>query len=49
MLVIFLQDSVDSTIDQKMRKKNRIKELEKELEEFELKIKETMEDYTRLC
>lgn len=27
MLVIFLQDSVDSTIDQKMRKKNRIKEL----------------------
>lgn len=31
MLQIFLLDSVDTTIDQKMRKKNKIKEIEKEV------------------
>jgi hypothetical protein len=48
MLQIFLLDSVDTTIDQKMRKKNRIKEIEKEVEEFEIKVKETVDDYSRL-
>ncbi len=30
MLQIFLLDSVETTIDQKIRKKNKIKEIEKE-------------------
>ena len=48
MLQIFLLDSVDTTIDQKMRKKNKIKEIEKEVEQFEIKVKETVDEYSRL-
>lgn len=48
MLQIFLLDSVETTMDQKIRKKNKIKEIEKEAEEFELKVKETIEDYRKM-
>ena len=43
-----MSDSIDITIDQKMRKKTKIKEVEKELQEYDLKIKEIIEDYRKL-
>ena len=48
MLQIFLLDSVETTMDQKIRKKNKIKEIEKEAEEYELKVKETIDDYRKM-
>jgi hypothetical protein len=43
-----MYDSIDITIDQKIRKKTKIKEVEKELQEYDLKIKEIIEEYRKL-
>lgn len=43
-----MSDSVETTMDQKIRKKNKIKELEKEIDEYHLKVRETIEDYRKL-
>lgn len=48
MCQIFMSDSIDITIDQKMRKKTKIKEVEKELQEYDIKIKEIVDDYRKL-
>jgi hypothetical protein len=48
MCQIFMYDSIDITIDQKIRKKTKIKEVEKELQEYDLKIKEIIEEYRKL-
>lgn len=48
MLQIFMCDSMDITIDQKMRKKSKIKEVEKEITEYDIKVKEIIEEYRKL-
>ena len=45
MCQIFMSDSVDFTLDQKIRKKNKEKQLEKEVQEFQHKKKELIDEY----
>lgn len=42
ILQIFMSDSVDTTMDQKIRKKNKIKDLQKEMDEYDLKVELTL-------
>ena len=45
MVQIFISDSFDATMDQKIRKKGKIKELEKEIQLYDLKVKEVLEEF----
>ena len=45
MCQIFMSDSIDFTLDQKIRKKGKAKELEKEMQEYDIKIREVTDEY----
>ena len=48
MCQIFIADSIDFTLDQKIRKKGKAKEYEKELQEYDIKMQEVVEEYKLL-
>jgi hypothetical protein len=48
MVQIFISDSFETTLDQKIRKKGKIKDLEKEIQEYEIKVNEVIEEYRSL-
>ena len=45
---IFMVDAIQATMDKKLKSFNRMKELEKERDEYELKVKETKQIYYKL-
>lgn len=48
MVQIFISDSFETTLDQKIRKKGKIKDLENEIQEYEIKVNEVIEEYRSL-
>ena len=45
---IFMEDSIESTMEKKIRKFTKVKEIEKEVDEYTLKVRDSYDMYREL-